>query len=40
MINYVIVYQSWEAYNAETVDDAIKQFRADRHKDDEIIEVK
>ena len=37
--NFVIKYESWEAYNAETKEEAIAQFVRDGHKDDEIIEV-
>jgi len=37
--SYVIKYESWEAYNATSKEEAIALFKADGHKDDEIIEV-
>jgi len=37
--NFVIKYESWEAYNAETEEEAIEMFKRDGHKEDEIIEV-
>lgn len=37
--NFVIKYESWEAYDAESKEEAIKMFKADGHEDDEIIEV-
>ena len=37
--NYVIRYESWEAYNAESEEEAIKMFRKDGHENDEIIKI-
>jgi hypothetical protein len=39
MQNYVIKYESWEAYNAETEAEAIEQFKRDGHKEEEIISI-
>jgi hypothetical protein len=39
MKNWVIRYESWEAYNAETEEEAIKMFKRDGHSEDDIIEV-
>ena len=37
--NIVIRYESWCAYNCETVEEAITQFKQDGHENDEIISV-
>lgn len=39
MKNFVIKYESWEAYNAETEEEAKEMFVRDGHDYDEIIEV-
>jgi hypothetical protein len=39
MKNFVIKYESWEAYNAESEEEAIEMFIKDGHDRDEIIEV-
>jgi hypothetical protein len=36
--NFVIRYESWEAYNTETKEQAIEMFK-NGHNEDEIIEV-
>lgn len=37
--NWVIRYESWKAYNAETEKEAIELFKKDGHKQDEIISI-
>jgi hypothetical protein len=37
--NWVIKYESWESYNAETKEEAIEMFKRDGHTESEIIEV-
>ena len=37
--NYVIRFEDWDAYNANSKDDAIKKFRADHGDDAEIINI-
>ena len=37
--NYVIRFEDWDAYNAESKDEAIKKFRADHGTDAEIINI-
>ena len=37
---FIIEYQEWEAYNAETEEEAINMFIKDGHKDDDIISIK
>ena len=37
--NYVIEYQDWDAYNAESEEEAIKKFK-NEHPEAEIINVK
>lgn len=37
--NWVVKYESWDAYNAETEEEAIAMFKKDHPDTDEIIEV-
>ena len=37
--NYVIRFESWEAYNAYSEKEAIEMFRKDGHKEDIVIQV-
>lgn len=36
---FIIRYESWEAYNAETKEKAIEMFKRDGHAEDEIINI-
>ena len=36
---YIIKYESYDFYNAESKEDAIKMFKEEHSNDDEIIEV-
>jgi len=37
--NWVIKYESWDAYNAETKEEAVEMFKKDGHENDEIIDI-
>jgi|688.fasta_scaffold1408445_2 hypothetical protein len=39
MRNWVITYESWDAYNAETEEEAISMFRKDHSATDEIVRI-
>jgi hypothetical protein len=37
--NWVIEYNNWETYNAETEAEAIEMFKRDGHKEESIISI-
>lgn len=37
--NWVIRYESWEGYNAESKEEAIKKFLEDGHTMDELVSI-
>lgn len=37
--NFVIEFKDWDAYNAESKEEAIKKFRADHGNDAEITDI-
>ena len=39
MQNYVIEFKDWDSYNAESKEDAIKQFKDEHGDDTEILSV-